>query len=136
MNFGDFKSIRYDDKSQSFNFVTEEDTVYTIGCSDLFNMFEYNPSTPNIINCESPVLSSAMVKTRNRLVCFIYELLIYHLTVSTIDKIIVKLSEVGDEIILSNGWIARHAEDVARYLMGDVDVDLLSVGGSNVRDYK
>jgi hypothetical protein len=58
---------------------------------------------------------SGAVRINSRLVSFLYELMRDHLTPGKIEEI-VRSSEKDPDVLYTNGWLARYAEDLANRL--------------------
>lgn len=58
---------------------------------------------------------SGEVKINSKLVSFLYELMRDHLPAGTVEAI-VQASEDESDILYTNGWLAKYAEDLANRL--------------------
>lgn len=58
---------------------------------------------------------SGSIKINNRLISFLYELMRDHLPPGVIEEI-VQASEDDPDVLYTNGWLAKYAEDLANRL--------------------
>lgn len=58
---------------------------------------------------------SGNIQIKSKLVSFLYELMRDHLPIGVVEKI-VNSSEDESEVLYTNGWLAKYAEDIANRL--------------------
>lgn len=69
----------------------------------------------NTLDNEALRERSGTVRINSRLVSFLYELMRDYLTPGKIEEII-RSSEKDPDVLYTNGWLARYAEDLANRL--------------------
>lgn len=148
MELGDFKDVRYSEKSDVFTFVDEAGSVkhvsakalsmlqspkYFLGLKVGSGCLGYTDAELRALeqfNVEVPKISSTLVKSSSRLVAFLYYLLNHYIPCIYVDEINEKIAELqaggDDSFTFSNGWLAGYAEDIARHLLED---------GTTIRDF-